>query len=212
MNVIECRSKNRSCEDCDLDVEHIENVIRILRDGGLVVYPTDTLYALGADPCNEKALRLLYAVKDRPSGMPLPIAVSSLEKAMEIAQINEELQAVMKKFLPGPLTVLARIRDDAPLNPLVAMNGKVGIRIPDHPLVLRLTERFGPITTTSANRHGSPEPTDMSIALNDLGEGVNVYIDCGKCRSNLPSTIIDISDTGIEVIREGAIPREALYG
>jgi L-threonylcarbamoyladenylate synthase len=98
------------------------------------------------------------------------------------------------------------------LNPLVAKNGKVGIRVPDHPLVLKLTERFGPITTTSANTHGGREPTDISMALNDLGEGVKIYIDCGKCRSNTPSTVIDISDKGIEVLREGAIPREALHG
>jgi L-threonylcarbamoyladenylate synthase len=212
MNVIECVSKDTKGGECHIGEDEILNIIRVLKDGGLVVYPTETLYALGADPTNDNAIKRLLEVKRRPVNMPISIVVAGIDEAMKLANLDETALSIMGKFMPGPLTVVANINENTGLHHAISPEGKVGIRIPDHPIPLMLAKRFGPLTATSANRHKGNDPTNSTIARQELGDDVEIHIDCGQCRLSAPSTVIDVSKRKIQVIREGAIPTEALHG
>jgi L-threonylcarbamoyladenylate synthase len=212
MNVVKCVNEGPEGGGCHISEDEILSIIRVLKDGGLVVYPTETLYALGADPMNEKAILRLLEVKRRPMGMPLSVVVAGMDEAMKLANLNTKALSVMEKFMPGPLTVVADIKENSGLHHAISSESKVGLRIPDHPISMMLAKRFGPITATSANRHKGKDPTDSTIARQELGDDIDIYIDCGRCRLGAPSTVIDISKGEIQVIREGAISREALHG
>jgi L-threonylcarbamoyladenylate synthase len=212
MNVIKCVNEDSDGGGAPISENEIQNIIRILKNGGLIVYPTETLYALGADPMNGNAIRRLLEVKRRPGGMPISVAVASTEAANKLAFLDEGALSAMRKFMPGPLTVVAKVKENTGLHDAISPEGKVGIRIPDHPIPLMLARRFGPLTATSANRHGGKDPTDSAVARNELGDDVDVYVDRGGCRLGKPSTVIDVSEGGIKVIREGAISRETLNG
>lgn len=212
MNIVRCVNEDSNFEKCRIGEDEILNIIRVLKDGGLVVYPTETLYALGADPTDDKAVKRLLEVKRRPIGMPISIVVGSIDEAIKLAKLDGNALSVMERFMPGPLTVVANIKENAGLHHAVIPDGKLGIRMPDHPIPLMLAKRFGPLTATSANRHKGNDPTDSAIARNELGDDVDIYIDCGRCQLGAPSTVIDISEGDIKVIREGTIPKEALHG
>ncbi len=212
MNVVRCAERGSRDGQWSIGEDDVEGIARVLEGAGLIVYPTETLYALGADPMNREAINRLLEAKGRPNGMPISIALADIDVASRVAVLDEMARSLIRKFMPGPLTVVARAREDAGLHDSVTNEGKVGIRIPDHPIPLTLARRFGPLTATSANRHGGKDPTDISIAREQLGDDVEIYIDCGTCRLGVPSTVIDVSEGDVKVIREGAITREMLDG
>ena len=141
--------------------------------------------------------------------MPLSIAVNDIKVADQIAELDENAHRLAKAFLPGPLTLLVKKRPILP-DIVTASLPEVGIRIPDHPVALRLLEEFGPIISTSANVHSHPNPTTVETAIADLGSSVATYVDGGPCRVGTPSTIVQIIDGTVEVIRNGAIPKEKI--
>jgi L-threonylcarbamoyladenylate synthase len=152
MKVIKCQDRKSSCKKCDLPEKDFEEIIAALKAGELVVFPTDTLYGIGADPFNENSIKKVYMAKNRPFDMPLSIAVSN-EKMMEsVAVLNDNARKLIRKFLPGALTVMLTKKPSLP-DMLTSGSNQIGIRIPDHPFALRLIDKFGPITATSANLH-----------------------------------------------------------
>jgi len=209
MKVIKCAGRKTGCKKCDLAEKEIEEIVAVLKSGELVVFPTDTLYGIGADPFNENSVKKVFIAKNRPFDMPLSLAVSN-EKMMEsVAVLNESARKLIRKFLPGPLTVMLTKKPTIP-DILTSSTNQVGIRIPDHPLAIRLIDKFGPITATSANLHSHPDPVEASVAIKDLKGHAQICVDCGKTKHSAGSTIVDVSDGAVEIIRKGVISQEEI--
>lgn len=207
MDIIKC--KDAKSVDMGISKHDLEQILSTLHFGRLVVYPTETVYGLGADPFDETAVKKVFIAKRRPFDMPLSIAVHNISVADRIAELDENAYRLAKAFLPGPLTLLVKKRPILP-DIVTASLPEVGIRIPDHPVALRMLEEFGPIISTSANVHSHPNPTTVENAIADLGTSVATYVDGGPCKVGTPSTIVQIIDGVVEVIRYGAISKEKI--
>jgi L-threonylcarbamoyladenylate synthase len=208
--IISCQDKKKGCiSDCSKDKDFISEVKEIYDHGELFVYPTETLYALGCDPFNEKALEKLYFVKNRPKSMPVSIAVSKIEMMKELVYVNELARKIYNRFLPGPVTLLCKQKRPLP-HVLSSEEGKIGIRVPEHPIALMIIDLLGPVCATSANLHGDRDPKDMETAKKQLEDKVKLYIDCGELKYQSPSTIVDCSGSSINIIRKGVISHKEL--
>ncbi len=209
MKTIKCPNHKNGCKKCDLREKEMDEIVATLKAGELVVYPTDTLYGVGADPFNENSVKKVYIAKNRPFDMPLSIAVSN-EKMMEsVAVLNDNARKLIRNFLPGPLTIMLTKKPNLP-DILTSGSNQIGIRIPDHPFAIRLIDKFGPITSTSANLHSHPDPVEASVAQKDLKGHIGICVDCGKTKFAEPSTIIDVSEGLVEIIRKGVISQEQI--
>lgn len=180
-----------------------------IASGKLIVYPTETVYGIGADIYNESAVKSLYVVKNRPFDMPLSVAVSDKAMLERIAVLNENADKLIKAFMPGPLTIIIKKQPDVP-DIVTSSSQKVGIRIPDNRFALELVRRTGPIVATSANLHSHPDATNVDAAIADFGDKVDTYIDSGECTLGQPSTIVWLMDSDVEIVRQGAIPADKI--
>lgn len=203
------KSETIECVNRDLPKSKMDEIADAIRSGELVVYPTETLYGLGANALDEGAVKKVYMVKKRPFDMPLSVAVSDLQMLEEIAVIDDNARKLVSTFMPGPLTILVTKRPIVP-DILTSASVEVGIRIPDHPFALSLIERCGPITSTSANVHSRPDPRSTEEVRKEFGGAVRFYLDCGRPMLGQPSTIVQLVDGGVELIRRGAIPIEKI--
>lgn len=186
--------------------KELKEAAEFIKAGGLVVYPTETVYGLGANPFNRIAVLKVFGAKHRPLDMPLSVAVSSLEEADKLVFVNEAARKLAGAFLPGPLTIILKKKARLPAE-LTSGTDKIGIRIPDHPVALRLIELAGPITATSANITGQPAPTKAEEAKQQLGEDVDFVLDGGECAVKEPSTVVDITAEP-KTLRIGAVPEQ----
>ena len=182
----------------------VKEASELIKAGGLVVYPTETVYGLGADPFNRIAILKVFGAKRRPLDKPLSVAVSSLEEADELVFVNEATRKIAGAFLPGPITMVLKKKARLPKE-LTSGSEKLGIRIPDHPIALRLIELAGPITATSANISGQPAPITAEEAKKQIGKEVDLVLDGGECKIKEPSTIIDLTESEPKILRVGAI-------
>lgn len=177
--------------------------IEVLKQGGIVIYPTDTVYGIGCDPLNENALTRLLALKGREN-KPLPLLASKIEVVKRIAEITPKAEKLIRSFWPGPLTLVLPLRIDLPRQ-VTFGKPKVGVRIPDSNVARILAEGIGGlIVGTSANRSGERAPRDFKDAYLWASGKVDVAIDGGPCPLGQPSTVIEVNDE-VKVIREGAI-------
>jgi L-threonylcarbamoyladenylate synthase len=175
----------------------IEKAVSVLMHDGLVVYPTETLYGLGADAFSDEAILRVYEAKKRPLGMPISIAVSDFDMLSAVAHVRPETEGFVQTFLPGPVTVILPARNSVP-EILTGGTGLIGIRMPVHELALRLIEKFdAPITATSANLHGAKDPQtpDECTVPHEF------LIDGGRLPGT-PSTVVDLVDR--KILRRGA--------
>jgi L-threonylcarbamoyladenylate synthase len=193
---------------CEELPDFLDTVEEIYTQGDLFVYPTETLYGLGANPFDESALKNLFSVKNRPENMPVSIAVSDSEMMKKFGEINELAEKIADTLLPGPVTLLIKSRDS--VSNYLRSDNKVGIRIPNHKIALRIIENVGPITATSANLHNGHDPYNVKEAYEQLGENVKLYIDCGESKYHKPSTIVDCSGPSINIIRKGVISQKEI--
>ncbi len=196
-----------------MDDDDLAMAVGVLKRGGLIVYPTETLYGLGADPYSPEAVTRMFAAKGKGASDPVAIGVPDLDEAQNLAHFTPRDLKIWRAFMPGPLTVILRARSKAPIS-VVTEQGALGLRMPHHDVALALLREFGPITATSANLHGQPPARTAQEALDQLGDTVDLYIDAGPCPIGRGSTVIDLTGERITVIREGAVGTEELerYG
>ena len=188
----------------------IDQAVQLLRDGGVVAFPTDTVYGVGADPLQPEAVRRLYRIKGRPDNKPIAILVGSIEDAARVAQnLPATFSRLAHRFWPGGLTLIVEARDLPP--EITAGGSTVGVRMPDHPLTLELLRGFGgPIATTSANRSGAPPATSAEEANAQLGDRVNLIVDGGDTITKVASTVLNLSVSPPQILRHGGISEELL--
>jgi L-threonylcarbamoyladenylate synthase len=193
------------------DPEALNRAVSALREGGVVAYPTETLYGLGVDPFREEALERLYVLKGRPTEMPVSILVKDMAMLLEFAHdLPGPAMRLVQAFLPGPLTLVLRACPRLPER-LTSGTGKIGIRISAHPFVRHLFSRYAaPITTTSANPTGRPDARNASEILAYFPEGIDCILDGGPVTGILGSTVVDGTGEEPVILREGAIPADEI--
>jgi L-threonylcarbamoyladenylate synthase len=174
---------------------------RFVIGGGVIVYPTETVYGLGANALDEQAVMRVFQIKKRPLSMPIFLAVSNFDMLRNVAEVTREDMDLLEQLLPGPISVLVRRKSIVP-DILTAGSPMVGIRYPDHELALRIIDLAGPITSTSANRTGSPAPTSAASVSREIEDRVDMVVDGGKCSYSEPSTLLNLEKR--EIIRPGA--------
>jgi len=185
----------------------IKEAAAIIKAGGLVVYPTETVYGLGASAFSRIAVLKVFAAKKRPLDNPLSVAVKDMKQADEIAYVNTAARKLAKVFLPGPLTIVLKKKANLPKE-LTSGSDKVGIRIPRNEIAIRLIELAGPITATSANISGQQPITTADEARKQLAGRVDFVLDGGPSQIGMESTVVDVSEEGkCEILRDGAIAR-----
>jgi len=191
-----------------LNEESLKEAVEVLNRGGVLVYPTETVYGLGVDATNKEAVERIFKIKDREIGKPVSIAVASVEEAKKYCEWNEIAEKVARKFLPGPLTIILKRKNSLveELNP----DDKVRIRIPNHKFMLKILKEFDkPITATSANLSGGEEPINPEIVIKQIGDKVDLVLDDGECKEKIPSTVVDLSG-GLKIYRAGAISKKEI--
>ena len=184
--------------------ENIRKAAVIIRLGGVVIYPTDTVYGLGCDPANVDATRRICEIKGR-ADKPLPLACSDVETARRIVEFNPIAERLAERFWPGPLTMVLPARVDYPI--WVTHGARtLGVRVPDHQVARRLAKLSGGvIVSTSANKSGDPPPKTAQEAAEQIGGEVDLILDAGPAPLRQPSTVIDLSGDELWIIRPGPI-------
>ncbi|WP_135823543.1 L-threonylcarbamoyladenylate synthase [Halorussus ruber] len=183
-----------SGEDTD-----IERAATAIRDGNLVVYPTETVYGLGADALNEEAVERVFEAKGRSRDKPVSLAVADADAALEYVRATDREQRFMREFLPGPVTVLCEKREAVP-DVLTGGRERVGVRVPDHPVALDLLREVAPVTATSANVSGRESATRVADLDPEIREAAEVVLDGGET-GGTGSTVVNV-ETG-DIVREG---------
>lgn len=189
----------------------LDDAVRILRRGGLVAFPTETVYGLGADAANPVALRRLYAVKRRPASHPVIVHLATGRPdtlASWATPLPPAAQGLADACWPGPLTLVVRRAGGVPAE-VTGGSDTVGIRVPDQPVAQQLLARFGGgVAAPSANRFGRVSPTTAAHVRADLDTDVDLILDGGPCRVGLESTVVDCTEHDPLILREGALTRE----
>ncbi len=185
----------------------------ILRAGGLVAFPTETVYGLGALADDGTAARRIFAAKARPARNPLIVHLGEPEAAAAFAVFDARARALARAFWPGPLTLVLRLRPEAAIAPAVTAGlATVAVRVPAHPVARALLLRVArPVAAPSANRSGRPSPTTAAHVLADLAGRIEAVVDAGPCPVGVESTVVDLSEPARALLlRPGGLPREAI--
>ncbi len=189
---------------------HIAQAAAILQGGGLVAFPTETVYGLGANALDADAVKGIFAAKGRPADNPLIVHIASPEAAQALATVDTRAQALMDAFWPGPLTLLLPKKPVVPATTNAGL-ASVALRMPAHPVALALLAACGvPVAAPSANRSGRPSPTTAAHVWDDLHGLVPIILDGGACDVGLESTVLDLAGEVPTIVRPGGITREML--
>ncbi|MEM2874906.1 MAG: L-threonylcarbamoyladenylate synthase [Candidatus Hadarchaeales archaeon] len=181
----------------------------VLRSGGLVIYPTETVYGLGGDARSDTAVRKVFDAKGRKFDSPMSIALSSAGLVEKFAHLPPEARGILK-LLPGPLTIVLKAKGGLSRQ-IVSRSGTIGIRVPAQKVALSLIEAAGfPITSTSANVSGNPPPLTVDDALEQIGDRVDLALDAGRCEGGIPSTVVDLTVKPFRILRKGPVGREEI--
>ncbi len=194
------------------DIERqVERGISALREGGLVAFPTDTVYGLGASASIRQAVERIYEVKERPHSMALPLLLADKSQMSEVAEFVPPIARLLAdKFLPGALTIVLPRSKSIP-DIITAGDDTVAVRIPNHPVPVALIRGLGaPVVGTSANLSGRPSPLTADEVYSQLGDRIDYVIDGGKCPGGRESTVVDVTKEIPVILREGAISREEI--
>jgi tRNA threonylcarbamoyl adenosine modification protein (Sua5/YciO/YrdC/YwlC family) len=182
---------------------NLAGAVEVIRAGGVVGVPTDTVYGIGVDPGNEEAIGRLFELKGRPAGRPIGVLVASIEQASAIGDITGRAGELAEEHWPGPLTLVVRSKTVLPDWVGDRDAGTVGVRIPDHPVTLALLQVVGPLAVTSANVSGGPETMNDVEARKVFGDAV-FYVE-GSSRGGRASTVVDMTGEGLVVLRQGPV-------
>ncbi len=189
--------------------EKLKEVSKAIKNGEIVVFPTETVYGIGTNALNEKAIKKLYEIKKRDLKKPISLLVSNIEMAERFAKDITDIEyKIMKEFFPGPLTIILKKKNIVPN--IVTSNGDtVGIRMPEGEIAQKIIKYSNvPIATPSANISGKEAGTDIKQIQKDFGENVDYYIDGGKCKFGISSTIVKVINGRIYILREGSIKKK----
>jgi len=191
--------------------QQVKQGISVLEQGGVVAFPTDTVYGLGACASNEQAIERVYELKGRPRDMALPLLLAGTSQIGEVTEnISQVAWLLIHRFLPGALTLVLPKSDALP-DIITAGGETVAVRIPAHPVPLALAEGIGtPIVGTSANLSGKPSTLTADDVLSQFGDKIDLVIDGGRCPGGRESTIVDVTGETPVILREGAITRGEL--
>jgi len=195
-----------------LDIQkQVERGILILKQGGIVAYPTDTVYGLGACIGIRQAVERIYQVKERPRDIALPLLIADTAQISEVAEtVPPDAWLLIRRFMPGALTVVLNKSEAVP-DVVTAGGTTIAVRIPDHPVPVALIQGVGtPIIGTSANLSGRPSPLTAGEVHLQFGDNIDLIIDGGRCSGSRESTIVDVTGKIPVILREGAISREEL--
>lgn len=183
----------------------------IIKQGGIVIFPTETVYGIGVNGLDEQAIKKIYNVKNRPVNKPISLLVSSMEMVEKLTKDITELEyKLMESFFPGPFTIILKKQDIVP-NILTANQDTVGIRMPSNEIARRLIEYANtPIATPSANISGKPSGINIQEIMQEFDGKVDCFIDGGECELGISSTIVKVIDGIPHILREGSITREEI--
>lgn len=187
----------------------IQLALDVLNKGGLVAFPTDTVYGVGALAFDGKAVELIYKAKDRPIEKAIPVLIADAEDMEKVGiQIPDIAYRLAARFFPGPLTCLIPKKPTLPQS--VSATSTVGVRVPDHEVARSLLRAAGPMAVTSANISGQASPSTAEEVFSQLGGRIELIIDGGKTPGGIPSTLVDCTTDEIKILREGPISLEEI--
>ncbi|MGI9567361.1 MAG: L-threonylcarbamoyladenylate synthase [Nitrosopumilus sp.] len=190
------------------DKKGIERAFEIINRGGIAIFPTDTTYGIGCNPYNNESIKKIYEIKFRDSSKPLPVLVYSKEIAEKIVFFDELSLKFAKQFWPGPLTLVLSSHDKRLKNSL-GVSDKIAVRVPNHKCTLELLKKCSFLVGTSANISGQSSSTDPVECFKNM-QDYDVFVDGGPIISKGESTIIEIEDEKVRIIREGALSRKEI--
>lgn len=185
--------------------DELDNVIKTIENGGVVIFPTDTVYGVAANALNEDAIKKLFDLKGRNDNKPICVLTSSLDKIKKVAHVKENEEKLINKYMPGALTIILDKKDN--VSDILTSNLKtVGVRIPNHEIALSILNKLDyPLATTSANISGQEAAVKMTDLRDYFDSKVDIIIDGGITDLKVSSTIVKIEDDEIKVLREGTL-------
>jgi L-threonylcarbamoyladenylate synthase len=184
--------------------------LEILKRGGLIAFPTDTVYGVGALAFDGAAVESIYTAKDRPVEKAIPVLIGDPDDLAKVSlDVPEIALKLAARFWPGPLTLVVPKHPDLP--EAVSAAPTVGVRVPDHPVARALLRAAGPMAVTSANLSGQPSPSTAQEVFAQLGGRIALILDGGKTPGGLPSTVVDCAGAEPQILREGPISREEIF-
>nr|AIF15487.1 Sua5/YciO/YrdC/YwlC family protein (rimN, SUA5) [uncultured marine thaumarchaeote KM3_70_D10] len=186
--------------------EGIRKSVEIIENGGVIIFPTDTVYGIGCNPYDTNAVKKIYEIKSREKIKSLPVLASSIEIVKQISIIDEFTEKIIKKYWPGPLTLILKLKDKN-LKESLNLEDKIAVRIPNSVCTLKLLNKCNLLVGTSANVSGDSSFTDPQECMKNV-KNYNIFVDGGTITSKGESTIIEIENEKIHVIREGALKKE----
>jgi L-threonylcarbamoyladenylate synthase len=191
------------------DPEALRSALDILRQGGLVAFPTDTVYGVGAMAFDTAAVERIYAAKGRDATKALPILLADQDGLSEVAdEITPDARRLAETFWPGPLTIVVRKRDIVP--EAVSWGATIGVRVPAHPVTLKLLNASGPLAATSANLSGAPDSMSADEVVAALGDRIDLILDGGRAPGGRPSTVVDCTVSPPSLAREGPVSMDLI--
>ena len=186
----------------------IERASKIIQKGGVVVFPTDTVYGIGCDPRNQDAVKKIYNIKGREKTKQLPVLAYSKKDIEDIAFFDEKSEKMADKFWPGPLTLILKVKDKK-IEKVLDLKGKIAVRVPNHPCTLELLKKCKLLVGTSANFSGQV-PFGDSKELTAKFSGYDMLLDGGQIANSYESTIVEVVGNELKIVREGKIKSESL--
>ena len=195
----------------NIDYEKLKKSAEVLKQGGLVVFPTETVYGIGTNGLNESAIKKLYEAKHRPLSNPINLLVSNMDMVKKVARDITDIEyKLMESFFPGPFTLILKKSSIVP-DILTSNKDTVGIRMPDNKIALELINYANtPIATTSANLAGNPSGTNLKDVMKDFENKADVFIDGGNSKIGIASTIVQVIDGVPNILRQGSITKEQI--
>ena len=203
--------KEKNCErvlkvNCEKD--GIKKAVEIFNEGGIIVYPTDTVYGIGCNPYNKSSVEKIFKIKSRSNTKSLPVLTYSIQTAEKIVNFDRLSKKIAEKFWPGPLTLILKVIDEE-IKKSLNLEEKIAIRVPNHKCTLELLKKCNFLVGTSANISGNLPYTNPEECLKNL-EGYDIFVDGGIISSEGESTIIEIENEEIKIIREGSLAKEEI--
>ena len=193
----------------NINENELDNCIEVLRNGGIVIFPTETVYGIGTNAYCEKSVEKIYEIKERPEEKPLSILVSNVNEISKYAIINNSMEEqIIKNLMPGPITIILEKRPEV-FNYITSGKNTIGIRIPDNKIILKILEALKlPIVAPSANISGHPSGIELNEILPDFENKVDICIDGGKSELSESSTIVQVVDNEIKILRQNKILKQ----